>query len=207
MICYIDISTGFAQFGNLFGFWRLTDSYRNQCKKVTIATNSPPFGGALTVDPEEGVMLETKFSMLSFNWMDEDFPLSYQFGSLSSLSDLIVLRSKMELSHTSTLLPSGINFEVDRMPLSPKKKRRVGDSSGLVELCGKSDLEDLKNLQNELSEYYHSLISEKSKAEEFRGKPIFSFLFPHNPPFFLCWSHFVASCLGTLESLSVCDST
>jgi hypothetical protein len=85
---------------------------------VTITTNSPPFGGALEVSPVKGVMLQTLFSMFGLGWVDEDLPLSYQFGYLSSTSfssssqsnnhtDMIVLRSKIELSYTSTLLPSG----------------------------------------------------------------------------------------------------
>jgi hypothetical protein len=64
------------------------------------------------VSPAKGVMLETLFSMVSLSWVDEDLPLSYQFGYLSTSpsnkdNGMIVLRSKMELSYTSTLLPSG----------------------------------------------------------------------------------------------------
>jgi DNA-binding beta-propeller fold protein YncE len=83
---------------------------------IRISTNSPPFGGMLEVNPVEGVMLETFFSMLSLDWMDDDLPLSYQFGylttssaSLSSSSPssgLIIFRSKLQSSHTTTLLPS-----------------------------------------------------------------------------------------------------
>jgi hypothetical protein len=82
---------------------------------VVITTNSPPFGGVLEVSPIEGVMLETVFSMIGLDWVDEDLPLSYQFGYLSSssaaassdlLSSAIVLRSKLQLSSASSLLPS-----------------------------------------------------------------------------------------------------
>jgi hypothetical protein len=81
-----------------------------------ITTNSPPFGGVLEVIPDVGVMLETIFSMLSLGWMDEDLPLSYQFGYLSSspassfssspTSGVVIFRSQLQLSYTSTLLPS-----------------------------------------------------------------------------------------------------
>jgi hypothetical protein len=54
--------------------------------------------------------------MLSLDWVDEDLPLSYQFGYLSSstspssaptASDMTVFRSKFQMSYTSTILPSG----------------------------------------------------------------------------------------------------
>jgi hypothetical protein len=86
----------------------LSNGYSSS-SSVTITTNSPPFGGALEVVPVEGVMLETMFSLLSTQWLDEDFPMSYQFGYLSTLYDFVMLRSKMELSYTSTLLPSGFS--------------------------------------------------------------------------------------------------
>jgi hypothetical protein len=80
---------------------------------VAISTNSPPFGGLLEVSPIVGVMLETMFSMLTYDWVDEDLPLSFQFGYLTSPSShtstsgaMAVLRSKLQLSYTSSLLPS-----------------------------------------------------------------------------------------------------
>lgn len=67
---------------------------------VIITTNSPPFGGMLEVSPAEGIMLQTLFSMIGLGWIDEDLPLSYQFGyvgisdstSNSPSSNLIVFR-------------------------------------------------------------------------------------------------------------------
>jgi Na+-transporting methylmalonyl-CoA/oxaloacetate decarboxylase gamma subunit len=87
---------------------------------VAITTNSPPFGGSLDVSPVVGVMLETVFSMLSLDWVDEDLPLSYEFGYLtpspfspssfsSPANDVTVFRSKSQLTYASTLLPSGLN--------------------------------------------------------------------------------------------------
>jgi hypothetical protein len=82
--------------------------------RVTISTNSPPFGGALEVSPARGVMLQTWFSMIGLGWVDEDLPLSFQFGYLQSTSSsLILLRSKLQLSHTSSLLPFGTQRLMD----------------------------------------------------------------------------------------------
>jgi hypothetical protein len=87
------------------------DNGYSSSTSVAITTNSPPFGGVLEVSPAVGVMLETMFSMLSLGWVDEDLPLSYQFGYLtsssSSTNDMTVFRSKLQLSYTSTLLPPG----------------------------------------------------------------------------------------------------
>jgi hypothetical protein len=79
---------------------------------LTITTNSPPFGGVLDVSPVKGVMLETVFWMFGSDWVDEDLPLSYQFGYLSpsssaSSNGVSVFRSKLQLSFASTTLPSG----------------------------------------------------------------------------------------------------
>ena len=61
-------------------------------------------------------MLETLFVMSTSLCVDEDLPLSYQFGYFDRLSSsdstidedvMVVLRSKMELSYTSSILPLG----------------------------------------------------------------------------------------------------
>jgi hypothetical protein len=95
---------------------------------VIISTNSPPFGGVLEVNPAVGVMLQTLFSMFGLGWVDEDLPLSYQFGNLSSPTSpsspsssngaMAVLRSKLQLSYTSTLLPSNYPLQNSNYPLA-----------------------------------------------------------------------------------------
>jgi hypothetical protein len=56
-----------------------------------------------------------------------------------------------------------------------QRQRSMILSSDLVESCGRSSDEDMKNLRKELSEHYEYLLSEKGKeieAKEFRGKKI-----------------------------------
>jgi hypothetical protein len=76
---------------------------------ISIKINSPPSLCQFEVSPRVGVILKTTFLMSSSRCVDEDLPLSYQFGysSLSDDNNMVVLRSKLELSHTSTLLPLG----------------------------------------------------------------------------------------------------
>jgi hypothetical protein len=89
------------------------DNGYSSSSSISISTNSPPFGGSLKVSPVSGgVMFETLFSMRSLSWVDDDLPLSYEFGYLTP-GDLSVsiLRSKQQLSSASTLLPSGTRAE------------------------------------------------------------------------------------------------
>jgi hypothetical protein len=79
---------------------------------VHLKTNTPPSLCVFAVSPEAGVMLETLFLMSTSSCVDEDLPMSYQYGFLSSSSssdgeDLVVLRSKMEMVYTWTTLPAG----------------------------------------------------------------------------------------------------
>jgi hypothetical protein len=84
---------------------------RSVSSSVTIVSNLPPGSCLLSISPVSGEMLQTEFLMSSSHCMDEDLPLSYQFGYSSSLVadavEIVVLRSKMELSFASTTLPSG----------------------------------------------------------------------------------------------------
>jgi hypothetical protein len=83
------------------------DNGYSSSSSVTVTTNSPPFGGVSDVSPRRGLMLETIFLLFSSGWVDEDLPLSMQFGYLtSSTDDMTVFRSKLPLSYTSSLLPS-----------------------------------------------------------------------------------------------------
>jgi hypothetical protein len=90
----------------IFSLSCVLDNGHSSSSRVIITTNSPPFGGALEIKPSTGVMLETIFVMVSTGWIDEDLPLSYQFGYLTSTDQINVLRSRLELAYTSSLLPS-----------------------------------------------------------------------------------------------------
>jgi hypothetical protein len=129
----------------------LTNGY-SFSSSVRITTNSAPFGGVLEVKPDSGVMLDTRFLMTSLNWVDEDLPLSYQFGYLTSLTSFVVLRSKLELSHTSTLLPSGFpdaNGTISNLTCVVFVFDHIGSSSQALSEVSVSEVvmsvEDLEN--------------------------------------------------------------
>jgi hypothetical protein len=74
---------------------------------IEIQTNSPPVSGSFLIDPPKGITLQVTFTFLASQWVDADLPLSYQFGFLTPLQQGVVVRSRMELSYTSGVLPAG----------------------------------------------------------------------------------------------------
>ena len=74
---------------------------------ITISTNGPPLGGVLTVLPPDGFMLETVFQMLTTRWVDDDMPLTYEFGYYAVGGTLMVLQSQSLKSYTTSTLPAG----------------------------------------------------------------------------------------------------
>eukprot|EP01036_Dinobryon_divergens_P022213 gene22213-30453_t len=76
---------------------------------ITIIMNSPPKSGYLQVQPTSGVELQTKFDFANFLWTDEDLPLEYQMGYISSTNLLVVLQTKSEYPGVSSLLPAGMD--------------------------------------------------------------------------------------------------
>jgi len=67
--------------------------------EVTLTMNIAPASGSVVVSPPNGFALETSFTLETFNWVDEDLPLAYVFGTVPVLAD----GSRDE----ATLLPFG----------------------------------------------------------------------------------------------------
>jgi hypothetical protein len=75
---------------------------------VDVTTNLAPLPGQYTVSPVAGVALSTSFSFTLSSWVDEDIPLSYQFGFISPISNTsFTIQTKSFLSFASAFLPSG----------------------------------------------------------------------------------------------------
>ena len=49
---------------------------------MSFAINEAPSSGTLTVSPGRGFALDTSFTLTALNWVDEDLPLSFRFGTL-----------------------------------------------------------------------------------------------------------------------------
>jgi hypothetical protein len=76
--------------------------------KVTFVMNNPPRVGKFIVYPNRGYALVDYFGFACNNWIDEDLPLTYQFGFHSSQGNDIVLRSRLQTAIASNIiLPLG----------------------------------------------------------------------------------------------------
>jgi hypothetical protein len=75
---------------------------------VEILINAPPTPGVCSVTPLSGEELSTKFEMIASYWVDDDTPISYEFGFLSSSSNTtLVVQTKGLNSFVSTYLAAG----------------------------------------------------------------------------------------------------
>ena len=74
---------------------------------VSVMINSPPTPGAFYVDPVEGEELIVPFHFIATQWVDSDLPISYQFGYWSTAGVRVVLKSRSEVSFSSSLLTAG----------------------------------------------------------------------------------------------------
>ncbi|RYH21639.1 hypothetical protein EON65_20395, partial [archaeon] len=83
---------------------------------ITVQINSPPRSGLFTISPDDEVELNFLFAFTCSRWIDEDLPLSYQFGFVSSAGSAVILRSKLPASFAELALPAGMpsrNYSVN----------------------------------------------------------------------------------------------
>jgi hypothetical protein len=75
---------------------------------ITIVTNAPPTPGSVLVSPRSGIAMTVTFTFNAALWVDEDAPISYQFGFLSASTGVtLTVQSRSEMSYGTSLLPSG----------------------------------------------------------------------------------------------------
>lgn len=89
--------------GNTYLF---TLSLRSSVASIVVTVNSPPVPGVLSVTPPTGLELTTEFTLVAYLWQDNDLPLTYKFGYLSSTQKVIALSPKAERTYVVTTLPS-----------------------------------------------------------------------------------------------------
>lgn len=82
---------------------------------IAVQINNPPRPGLFSVSPDEGAELTQLFTFSCTRWLDEDLPLSFQFGTVSSTGSQVTLRSRIPLAFADIPLsagPSGSNNRV-----------------------------------------------------------------------------------------------
>lgn len=88
---------------------------KSATSSMEVLINSPPRPGTFVVTPDRDVELTKPFSFICSQWVDEDLPLTYQFGYTSSSGVDIILRSKSLSALAELKLPAGMesaNFSV-----------------------------------------------------------------------------------------------
>jgi hypothetical protein len=80
--------------------------------KITIVYNSPPSHGSFGVNPPSGQAVQTMFRFLASHWIDEELPLSYEFGYLytskSSINSSNLVSERIEINTVGSYLPVGL---------------------------------------------------------------------------------------------------
>jgi len=96
-----------------------TDSYgASSYSTVSLTMNEPPSSGSIDVSPNNGYALDTSFTFTATNWVDNDLPLTYIFGttgvnddgsldttSLSPFGD-----ERSDASYLGVTLSTGLNI-------------------------------------------------------------------------------------------------
>jgi hypothetical protein len=59
----------------------------NSYQTVSVTINEAPSSGELAVSPKRGYALDTSFTFTATNWVDEDLPFTYIFGTTGVNSD------------------------------------------------------------------------------------------------------------------------
>jgi hypothetical protein len=79
---------------------------------IEVFINALPTPGVCSVTPSSGMELSTKFEMIASYWVDDDTPISYEFGFLSSSSNAtLVVQTKGLNSFVSTYLAAGTSVK------------------------------------------------------------------------------------------------
>ncbi|RYG68135.1 hypothetical protein EON64_05855, partial [archaeon] len=87
----------------------LRDPGSSSTSSVAVQINSLPRPGLFAISPDEEVELSFLFAFTCSRWIDEDLPLSYQFGFVSNAGSEVTLRSKLPASFAELGLPAGMS--------------------------------------------------------------------------------------------------
>ena len=89
----------------------LADSASFSSVSVDIVINGPPSNGELTINPMDGIALNTTFTFETFGWVDdeEDLPLSYSILCYRMGRDLdaTLVSTMSEINHVESTLAQG----------------------------------------------------------------------------------------------------
>jgi hypothetical protein len=76
---------------------------------ISIKANSPPTPGEFVVSPAEGIELSDPFTFSCQHWLDDNLPIQYSFGYITTSGSKSLITSPSETAFKSTQLPGGLN--------------------------------------------------------------------------------------------------
>jgi hypothetical protein len=79
----------------------------NSKTTVSVLVNSPPSAGTFLTTPSHGIELDSIFLSVAQQWIDNDLPLTYQFGYVTPSGHLMTTRIRSESPVSNQYLPSG----------------------------------------------------------------------------------------------------
>ena len=77
---------------------------------IVVSTYSAPHSGLFSISPSQGSAISDHFTLATYLWQDENLPLSYEFGFLTSIGLFQTIRAASEETSGSFLLPAGQDF-------------------------------------------------------------------------------------------------
>lgn len=77
---------------------------------ILVVTNSPPVSGLFSVSPSSGLELLTVFSPIASLWYDDDLPMLYSFGFVSTSGSLVMMPITQS-AYATTVYPAGQDID------------------------------------------------------------------------------------------------
>ena len=89
----------------------LTDVSSSAYSSVTITINTPPMGGIMEVDPTTGYALNTSFFLSTYQWSDDNLPLSYYMYYYNlNTAERNLVKSNDGVSYVRSILGPGLSL-------------------------------------------------------------------------------------------------
>ena len=113
------------------------DSNGEAAAFITLAENTPPYGGSVIAVPSNGTALSTKFRLAASAWTDTDAPLAYRFtAQIKGEEKVRQLQDFGPRSEYEGTLPGGLASESDVVIVGVQ----VRDSLGAVSVIAETEV-------------------------------------------------------------------
>lgn len=129
---------------------------------ISITTNGFPLPGSFTATPFSGTELQSQFRFIASSWQDENLPLTFAFGFMSTLNQFQVLQPQSSVAYGSSVLPRGAaisNYTVSLVTMVYDSYQSNNSAVASVQVIPSSTATPSSQLQNYLSSQTLSTLS------------------------------------------------